>query len=129
MYDIREIGKNSTDYFIAGENGPELIVGEQGSTVFPTEETDRLISALNDKRQPLQIFADSSTRETGGGGATEQVRRILLEIAGSGAIEVQGGGTANKETILEILYEHLRPMLMNIIQSEIYEEGEYSYEY
>lgn len=120
---------NSTDYFIAGENGPELIVGEQGSTVFPTEETDRLISALNDKRQPLQIFADSSTRETGGGGATEQVRRILLEIAGSGAIEVQGGGTANKETILEILYEHLRPMLMNIIQSEIYEEGEYSYEY
>lgn len=119
---------NSTDYFIAGENGPELIVGEQGSTVFPTEETEKLISALNDKQQPLQIFADSSTKENEGG-ATEQVRRILLEIAGSGAIEVQGGGEANKETILEVLYEHLRPMLMNIIQSEIYEEGDYSYEY
>ena len=120
---------DSTDYFIAGENGPELIVGEQGSTVFPTQETDRLIRALNEKRQPLQIF----NRDAGDGGAgektsaTEQVKRILLEIAGSGAIEVSGG--ADKATILEVLSEHLKPVLMNIIQSEIYEEGELSYEY
>lgn len=33
--------------FVAGENGPELIVGKQGSTVFPTEETDKIIDALN----------------------------------------------------------------------------------
>ena len=32
---------------MAGENGPELIVGKQGSTVFPTEETDKIIDALN----------------------------------------------------------------------------------
>ncbi len=118
---------NSTDYFIAGENGPELIAGQQGSTVFPTEETDRLISALNEKRQPLQIFPDGGEKSTQGG-AGEQVKRILLEIAGSGAIEIGGGG-ADKETILEVLYEHLKPVLMNIIQGEIYEEGDYSYEY
>lgn len=120
---------DSTDYFIAGENGPELIVGEQGSTVFPTQETDRLISALNEKQQPLQLFTDTGTTgRSEGGGATEQVRRIMLEIAGSGAIEVGGGG-ADKQTILDVLYEHLKPVLMNIIQGEIYEEGEYSYEY
>ena len=120
---------DSTDYFIAGERGPELIAGEPGSTVFPTQETDRLISALNEKRRPLQVFADTGTKAGAeGGGATEQVRRILLEIAGSGAIEVGGAG-ADKETILEVLYEHLKPVLMNIIQGEIYEEGEYSYEY
>lgn len=118
---------DSTDYFIAGENGPELIAGQQGSTVFPTEETDRLISALNEKRQPLQIFSDSGEKGTQGG-AGEQVKRILLEIAGSGAIEIGGGG-ADKETILEVLYEHLKPVLMNIIQGEIYEEGDYAYEY
>lgn len=118
---------DSTDYFIAGENGPELIAGQQGSTVFPTEETDRLISALNEKRQPLQIFADSGEKGTQGG-AGEQVKRILLEIAGSGAIEIGGGG-ADKEIILEVLYEHLKPVLMNIIQGEIYEEGDYAYEY
>ncbi len=120
---------DSTDYFIAGENGPELIVGEQGSTVFPTQETDRLISALNDKQPPLQVSADSGTRGPGDrSGATEQVKRILIEIAGSGAIEVGGGG-ADREAILEVLYEHLKPALMNIIQGEIYEEGDYSYEY
>lgn len=118
---------DSDDYFIAGENGPELIVGEQGSTVFPTEETDRLIGALNE-RQPLRVLADGLTggdREK----PSEQVKRILLEIAGSGAIEVGGSGGTDKETILEVLYDHLKPVLMSIIQSEIYEEGELSYEY
>ncbi len=120
---------DSTDYFIAGENGPELIAGEPGSTVFPTQETDRLISALNEKRRPLQILADTGTnnRAEESSGATEQVRRILLEIAGSGAIEIDS--RADKETILAVLYEHLKPVLMNIVQSEIYEEGQYSYGY
>lgn len=122
---------NSTDYFIAGENGPELIVGEQGSTVFPTEETNRLIAALNEKDKPLYAppIAGQSGGEAGRKSTTEQVKRILLEIAGSGAIEVGGRGGADKETILSVLYENLKPVLMNIIQSEIYEEGELTYEY
>lgn len=119
---------DSTDYFIAGENGPELIIGEQGSTVFPTEETDRLIGALNDREKPLQV-RETSGSSTGKEKTSEDVKRILLEIAGSGAIEVGGNGGADKETILEVLYDHLKPVLMNIIQSEIYEEGELSYEY
>lgn len=119
---------NSDDYYIAGENGPELIVGQQGSTVFPTEETDRLINALTE-RQPLKVLSEGLT-SSGRDKATEQVKRILLEIAGSGSIEVGGtsGGT-DKETILEVLYEHLKPVLMSIIQSEIYEEGELTYEF
>lgn len=125
---------NSADYFIAGENGPELIVGEQGSTVFPTQETDRLIDALNTRRQPLQVFAGGGGESGSSGGgfggrAAEQVKRILLEIAGSGAIEVNGSGGVDRETVLEILMEHLKPVLMQIIQSEIYEEGELAYEY
>lgn len=121
---------DSTDYFIAGENGPELIVGEQGSTVFPTQETDRLIAALNEKRQPLQVFTSGGGSETSSGRETaqEQVKRILLEIAGSGAIEVSGNG-ADRETVLQIMLENLKPILMSIIQSEIYEEGDMSYEY
>ncbi len=34
------------DIFIAGEEGPELIIGKQGSTVFPNSETDRIIAAV-----------------------------------------------------------------------------------
>lgn len=120
---------NSTGAFIAGDNGPELIVGQQGSTVFPTEETDRLIAALNDKRQPLQVFAGGDTGSSGRKTAEEQVRRILLEVAGSGAIDVTGGSKADKESILEILQDNLKPVLMKIIQSEIYEEGELAYDF
>lgn len=119
---------DSAAAFIAGDNGPELIVGQQGSTVFPTEETDRLIDALSGRReQPLQVYAGDGS--SGKEKPSEQVKRILLEIAGSGAIEVGGGGGVDKETVLEILYDHLKPVLMNIIQGEIYEEGELSYEY
>lgn len=38
---------DAENVFIAGENGPELIVGKQGSTVFPTEETDRILQAIS----------------------------------------------------------------------------------
>lgn len=36
------------DVYVAGENGPELIVGKRGSTVFPAEETMRIINAVDD---------------------------------------------------------------------------------
>lgn len=118
---------DSTDFFIAGENGPELIIGEQGSTVFPTSETDRLIHALNDKEQPLTVMAKGDGTEKRD--ATESVRHIQLEIAGKGAIEVGGNRGSDKEAILDVLYDSLKPVLMNIIQTEIYEEGELAYEY
>lgn len=119
---------NSTDYFIAGEDGPELIIGEQGSTVFPTSETDRLINALNGNKQPLEIQMKDD-KISNNERSTEQVKHILLEIAGSGTIEVDGNNGTDKATILEVLSEYIKPVLMNIIQSEIYEEGELSYEY
>lgn len=75
------------------------------------------------------------TAESGSGAnvdktsATEQVKRILLEIAGSGTIEVSGNGGADKEMILEVLIEHAKPVFMNLIQSEIYEEGDLAYDF
>ena len=86
---------------------------------------------MNEKDKPLYAppVSGQSGGEVGRKSTTEQVKRILLEIAGSGAIEVGGRGGADKETILSVLYENLKPVLMNIIQSEIYEEGELTYEY
>lgn len=118
----------SEEAFIAGENGPELIVGKQGSTVFPADETDRIISALNYRQRPLQVFADDNIKNNQDI-PRDQEKRIRLEIAGSGTIEVSGSGKVDKETILELLKEHLEPVLMNLIEGEMYEEGELSYEY
>jgi ABC-type uncharacterized transport system ATPase component len=63
------------------------------------------------------------------GAASRSEKKIILEIAGSGAIQVSGSGGADKTTILDVLTENLKPVLMNIIQGEIYEEGELSYDY
>ena len=35
------------DVYIAGEEGPELIIGARGSEVFPTQETERILAAVN----------------------------------------------------------------------------------
>lgn len=118
---------DSANAFIAGENGPELIVGQQGSTVFPTRETDRLIDALSERRrEPIWSVPETDIGDRNNGG-TGNVKRIFLEIGGNGSIEISGG--TDRNTVLEILTENLKPVLMNIIQGEIYEEGELSYEY
>lgn len=116
------------DAYIAGENGPELILGARGSEVFPTSETDRLIEAFGAQRQ-LNVSApqaENGGREASG---TEQVRKVLLEIAGSGAIEVGGNGGVDEEAVLEILVQHLKPTLAGIIREEIFEEGDGSYDF
>lgn len=120
---------NAEPAFIAGEEGPELILGRQGSTVFPTEETDRLLNALNRREQPLPVLSGwGGDEQEGQPRQAAAEKRITLEIAGSGAIQIDGRG-ADKESILGVLYEHIKPALLSIIQGEIFEEGELSYEY
>lgn len=114
---------NAENAFIAGENGPELILGAGGSTVFPTGETDRIISAL---QRPFHVEAPSGEAYKRAGGG-ENCRRIELDISGAGTVHVDKG--ADKETVLGILTENIKPVLMDIINNEIYEEGEGVYEY
>lgn len=114
---------NAPNLFMAGEQGPELIVGMQGSTVFPTSETYRI---LNSMRDPLRVEApDSMTAESRS--HISQEKKITLEIAGSGEINV--GGQANKESILDVMINNIKPVLMNVLNQEIYEEGDACYEF
>lgn len=200
---------NAEDVFIAGENGPELIVGAGGSTVFPHSETDRLIDAFSepteqsvrvvnefeptgfidkienfftrligkfssvfDKNPDSMVFpsdetdrivnsidtaynqsidpsvnhsapanAENSSRDVfvpveSHGEMTEKninsndtvTKKILLEIAGNGNIELTGG-KVDKESLLAFLYEHLKPVLSELISQEMFEEGDLSYDY
>lgn len=52
---------NAEDIFIAGENGPELIVGKRGSTVFPTSETNRIIAAISGTNSADARFSTAPT--------------------------------------------------------------------
>lgn len=56
----------------------------------------------------------------------ETVKRIIIEINGSGSIDVGG---MNKESVLDILTRHAKPVLMSIIKGEIFEEGDLAYDF
>lgn len=56
----------------------------------------------------------------------ETVKRIIIEINGSGSIDVGG---MNEESVLDILTRHAKPVLMSIIKGEIFEEGDLAYDF
>ena len=185
---------NAEDVFIAGENGPELVVGAAGSTVFPHEETEKIIQAVAPETPQLpeepvidldatggmneriisvtaihpDVYAGyevsdytkallqsthperhylpelddrdliaggrAEPEDKGGstdagrpGAATEDSRHIYLEVNGGGKISISP--TTDRAEVLEILEENLRPVLVGIIEQEIFEEGDGSYEF
>ena len=120
---------SAEDVYIAGEKGPELILGAKGSEVFPAEETSRILSAINNRAVETSAGADAPDDGPDREGSRESGadKRLTLEINGSGAITVDKG--ADKSTILEVLVENVKPVLMNLIKEEILEEGELAYDF
>ena len=187
------------DVYIAGEKGPELIIGARGSEVFPTQETERILAAVNsaenatnapeptasplpenDLPEGMEAVKEYSYLTADGQGSDAQptgieyvepevqaqtteeaapaeeapvnttapaasdaqqeapasssdapsigetVKRIILEITGSGSIDVGG---MNEESVLDILTRHAKPVLMSIIKGEIFEEGDLAYDF
>ncbi len=115
----------SPDMFIAGERGPELILGAGGSRVFPADDTERIISALESSNRPITVaaspFASDDTDDDSAGEKT-----ININLQGSGSIQGRG---LSKDEILDYLVVHLKPVLLSIIETEIFEEGDLAYEF
>lgn len=120
------------DVYIAGEEGPELIVGARGSEVFPAQETEKILSAVGGDETPVSTENSAAFSSCGQsapseeGGADRSEKRIILEINGSGSIDATG---ADEDTILDVLTRHVKPVLMNIIKGEIFEEGDLAYDF
>ena len=124
------------DVYIAGENGPELIVGRRGSTVFPADETQKIINAVDDSRdegsyRPPEYYTMGveGAATTSGGDSGDGVKKIVLSLEGVGSIELTGNGSVDKDRLLDFLQENMRPVLAGILTEEIFEEGDGSYEY
>lgn len=88
----------------------------------PAEEApvNTTAPAASDARQ--EAPASSSDAPSIG----ETVKRIIIEINGSGSIDVGG---MNEESVLDILTRHAKPVLMSIIKGEIFEEGDLAYDF
>lgn len=120
------------DVYIAGEEGPELIIGARGSEVFPAQETEKILSAVVGDEAPISTEGSAASSSAGRsapseeGGGDRSEKRIILEINGSGSIDATG---ADEDTILDVLTRHVKPVLMNIIKGEIFEEGDLAYDF
>ena len=73
-------------------------------------------------RRPAPTRASLSGATRGG----EQVMRHILEIVGKGSIDI---GHSNKDEVITILQAYLKPFLMSLLRSDVFEEGDSSYDY
>ena len=117
----------SDDVFIAGDEGPELIIGKKGSTVFPADETNRIISAVTENKPLFIPPAESPVKSLGSRTETVSRHELAIDINGKGSISVEG--SMDKEQVVEVLFDYLKPALMNILSQDIFEEGDNSYEF
>ncbi|MDE6021204.1 MAG: hypothetical protein K2H01_09470 [Ruminococcus sp.] len=103
---------------------PEYIPSDQDNRIFSSESDNRIVGVNENEASVIESQRERSSEDSG---TSENVKRIVLEISGSGQIDITDG--VDKEQVLELLQDNIKPVLMNIIQSEIYEEGDLSYDY
>ena len=119
------------DIYIAGENGPELIVGRRGSEVFPAAETARILAAVmsmgrNDNMDMapediINVISKETKSEN-----TEN-KNLTLTIKGKGSFGVDKG--VSKNEVINYLKDEIEGVLINLLRTEMYEEGETAYEF
>lgn len=116
------------DIYIAGEEGPELIVGREGSKVYTANETRQILNQSFRVDDPY-AKVNSSGRTVELPAKNNENRTVTIKLEGFGEITVGENDSISKEQIVNVLAEQLKPVLISIVNEEIYEEGEDTYEY
>jgi len=113
---------------------PEFLSAIGKYTGLPVETRPAAVSdVLGGAEGDTDDYPADTDGRGGGGGVesngktTEDSKHIYLEIAGAGAIDISA--RTDKAEVLEIIQEHIKPVLVGIIQQEIFEEGDRSYEF
>ena len=122
-----------TDYatrgaHLVGENGPELVVFNGGEQVIPSDDTADILSRSNGNLNvPESLLSMPTTTYSDSEEPRESKKTIEININGQGAIKVDG--SMSREEVVDIMVENARPIMMSILQDEMTEEGEGSYDY
>lgn len=124
---------DSDTVYVAGEEGPELILSGGGDTVFPTSETDKIISAVsgeNDNRQitePSLMSRPVTTKSESYDESAGSDRTLTIRLEGGGTISVGAG--SSKEEIWNGTKGKIKSAFMQILKEEVFEEGAGAYEF
>lgn len=113
---------------LVGENGPELVVFNGGEQVIPSDDTEDILSRSNGNLNvPESLLSMPTTTYSDSEEPRETKKTIEININGQGAIKVDG--SMSREEVVDIMVENARPIMMSILQDEMTEEGEGSYDY
>jgi TP901 family phage tail tape measure protein len=96
---------------LVGEEGPEIVQFRGGERVYPNNETNTILTA------PPEITRTEHNSE----------KKITLNINGSG--EITFDRNADKQAILDVMVNNIKPVLLDLINTEINEESEGLYAY
>ena len=110
-------------YALVGEYGPELVKFGGGEVVYPADKTSQMLNR-DSFFVPFDMPERSGANEAV---ATESTKRFIIELDGKGELIVKGN--ADKSAILDVLQDELRPVLMSILDDEMHEEGDGTYDY
>lgn len=129
---------NGTTYgenvYVAGENGPELIVGRAGSEVFPASETAKILSAVMNNRQSSagiemapQEITNNIIQTSNSTSTNTENRNLTLTIKGKGSLDI--GQSVSRKDLHNYIQDELEGAIMSILSREMYEEGAIAYEF
>ena len=107
---------------LVGEEGPELVNFGGGEVVYTADETEKIL-AKDTPKENFYVAPEQNSEEISGGDKT-----ITLRVEGAGEMKVTGIGVS-KEDVVSLLMSNVKDALMGIIQQEIEEEGDLSYEF
>ncbi|MCL1859035.1 MAG: hypothetical protein FWF92_07345 [Oscillospiraceae bacterium] len=113
---------------LVGEKGPELVDFSGGETVYPADETAKILYAGD--RIPLNIpvpenpeYSSREIREN----RDYAEKKISIDINGTGEIKVSGD--LNDEEVWEIVAPRIKPEFIKIVRQEVFEEGDRAYNF
>lgn len=123
---------NALDSLTYGDtiNAPELYGAVYGGTENTDSRTIYMPQPEGEERAEKPLYV-APPQETQASAATptsskqQSEKRIYIDIGGSGKIEISGG--MNKTQVMEILAEKLKPVLLDIIAQDAFEEGDDTY--
>ena len=125
-----------TDYaapgvHLVGENGPELVTFAGGERVFTNSETEDILSRSGrslERNIPASLMNTPSVTYSDSENSQQRTEKTInLNINGQGNIKMDG--SQSKEEIVEVMMEYAKPIMMAILEDDIIEEGDESYEF
>lgn len=115
-------------YGVFAEEGPEAFIPIDGSqnAIDIWKDTGHMLGTYNEKSNDSSFYVAPTSAETDSNSSSED-KTVTVKIEGSGDMRI--GSNLSKDDVVNLMIENMKGVLMNIINQEILEEGDLSYDF